>query len=72
MSKINEKIPVKYSENLAPFCPNCGSAEYMYNEDENENNFCGQCGTALNWEIWEDVEKGVLIDSKSNKIIRKL
>lgn len=30
-------------------CPNCGSGEYLYNEDGNRNSFCGQCGKALDW-----------------------
>lgn len=31
-------------------CPSCGSGEYLYNEDGNQNNFCGQCGQAIDWE----------------------
>lgn len=31
-------------------CPNCGSGEWLHNEDGNENNFCGQCGQAIDWE----------------------
>lgn len=31
-------------------CPNCGSGEYLYNQDEAENTFCGQCGQAILWE----------------------
>jgi hypothetical protein len=52
-----EKQPVLYSLTLAPHCPVCESGEYMYNEDGNENNFCGQCGCPLDWEnmIDEDV-----------------
>ena len=30
-------------------CPNCGSGEYLYNEDVAENSFCGQCGQAIDW-----------------------
>lgn len=30
-------------------CPNCGSGEYLYNEDGAENSFCGQCGQAIDW-----------------------
>lgn len=55
------KIPVKFAEGLAPFCPFCGSGEYMYNEDENENNFCGQCGTPLDWEHMENIETDEVI-----------
>ena len=31
-------------------CPNCGSGEYLHNQDEAENTFCGQCGQAIKWE----------------------
>ena len=30
-------------------CQNCKSGEYLYNEDGNRNNFCGQCGKAIDW-----------------------
>ena len=30
-------------------CPSCGSGEYLHNEDGNEQNFCGQCGQAIEW-----------------------
>ena len=30
-------------------CANCGSGEYLYNEDGVENTFCGQCGQAIDW-----------------------
>lgn len=29
--------------------PRCGSGEYLHNEDGNEQNFCGQCGQAIEW-----------------------
>ena len=49
---------VMYSSTVAPFCPVCGSGEWMYNEDGNENDYCGQCGTRLDWDnmINEDYE----------------
>lgn len=31
-------------------CPNRGSGEYLHNQDEAENTFCGQCGQAILWE----------------------
>lgn len=31
-------------------CPNCGSGEYLHNEDGNRNAFCGQCGQAIDWD----------------------
>lgn len=30
-------------------CPHCGSGEYLHNEDGNEQNYCGQCGQAIDW-----------------------
>lgn len=50
------KYPVQYADNLAPFCPVCGSAEYMENPDGNKNNYCGKCGALLDWENMEDVD----------------
>lgn len=49
-------LPVQSEEGFAPYCPVCGSGEYMYNEDGNENSYCGQCGTNLNWETTEEGE----------------
>ena len=31
-------------------CQRCGSGEYLYNEDRNKNNYCGQCGQKLVWQ----------------------
>lgn len=31
-------------------CPNCKSGEYLYNEDGNRNEYCGQCGKRVDWE----------------------
>lgn len=30
-------------------CQYCGSGEYLYNEDGNQNSYCGQCGTRIDW-----------------------
>ncbi len=43
------KLPVCYGGGIAPYCPTCGSGEYLHNEDGNKNDFCGQCGCALDW-----------------------
>jgi len=40
---------VVIEDGLAPYCPECGSGEWMKNEDEGLNNYCGQCGTKLDW-----------------------
>lgn len=37
-------------------CQYCGSGEYLYNEDGNHNNFCGQCGTRIDWPKDNDEE----------------
>lgn len=41
-------------------CPNCGSGEYLHNEDGNRCAFCGQCGQAIDWgkEQEADYEQG--------------
>lgn len=44
-----DKLPVCYGQGVDPYCPACGSGEYLHNEDGNENNFCGQCGCPLDW-----------------------
>lgn len=44
------KNPVCFGEGIAPYCPNCRSGEYLYNEDGNANNYCGQCGCKLDWD----------------------
>lgn len=35
-------------------CSNCGSGEYLHNEDGNENAFCGQCGSPISWTALEE------------------
>lgn len=44
-----DKLPVCCGQGIVPYCPACGSGEYLYNEDGNKNNYCGQCGCALDW-----------------------
>lgn len=31
-------------------CPCCGSGEYLHNQDENRNEYCGQCGQRIRWD----------------------
>ena len=50
----NIEDKVLEEEGVAPFCPCCGSGEYLYNEDENRNEYCGQCGIKLDWSDIED------------------
>lgn len=40
-------------------CANCGSGEYLHNEDGNEQRFCGQCGQAIDWHLqgWTKLHK---------------
>lgn len=44
-----DKLPVSFGKGISPYCPACGSGEYLHNEDGNENDFCGQCGCPLDW-----------------------
>lgn len=55
---LTRKYPVRYGNHIAPYCPVCRSSEYLHNEDSNENDYCGQCGTKLDWDnmINEDYE----------------
>lgn len=61
-----EKIPVKFADNLAPMCPRCGSAEYLHNEDGNRNDYCGQCGTPLDWEWMENEDTDEIVRRDKN------
>lgn len=64
-----DKIPVKFSGTIAPYCPQCGSGEYLTNEDGNQNEYCGQCGIHLDWEHAEneDTEQTENIKQSQNK-----
>lgn len=50
--KVEDKVLEE--EGVAPYCPNCGSGEYLHNPDINRNKYCGQCGTKLDWSDIED------------------
>lgn len=56
-----QRQPVIISETTAPRCPMCGSGEWMHNPDEAPNDYCGQCGTPLDWKhaYNEDTEETV-------------
>lgn len=43
------RSPFPDSDKSILACPNCGSGEYLHNQDEAENTFCGQCGQAIDW-----------------------
>lgn len=34
-------------------CPCCRSGEYLHNFDDNQNQYCGQCGQKIDWEVLE-------------------
>ena len=57
-----KKIPIKYGQGIALMCPRCGSAEYLHNEDGRQNDYCGQCGTRLDWERLENTDTGEIVD----------
>ena len=50
-AKLSEEKKVMYGQGVSPYCPICKSGEYLHNEDGNENNYCGQCGTRLDWDM---------------------
>lgn len=56
--KKTTRIPVSFGQGIAPYCPRCGSGEYLHNEDGNENNFCGQCGAPLDWSQMHNEDTG--------------
>lgn len=48
---LNKQIPKSpYIDFNILACPNCGSGEYLHNEDGNPQQYCGQCGQAIDWE----------------------
>lgn len=51
-----------FAEDGVIACQYCGSGEYLYNEDGNHNNFCGQCGTRIDWPENEDGWKSTNTD----------
>lgn len=53
LEKQVEKKPYPDDDNSILACPYCGSGEYLYNPDENENQYCGQCGQKIDWEVTE-------------------
>lgn len=42
-----------YDDGTCVHCESCGSGEWLVNQDENENNYCGQCGVKLEWPTLE-------------------
>ena len=51
ISALEKQIPKKPIEEqgISPRCPYCESANYLTNEDEEDNKFCGNCGQAIDW-----------------------
>ena len=44
------RSPYPYGDKNILACPNCGSGEYLHNQDEAENTCCGKCWQAIKWE----------------------
>ena len=40
------------------YCQRCRSGEYLHNEDGARNNFCGQCGQAIDWSAVDELISG--------------
>lgn len=38
-----------FAEDGIVSCQCCGSGEYLYNEDGNQNGYCGNCGARIDW-----------------------
>lgn len=55
--KAKKQYKVEEEETVASYCTNCRSGEYLYNEDGNRNNYCGQCGVGLDWSETESKEE---------------
>lgn len=53
LEKQVEKKPYPDDDNSILACPYCGSGEYLHNPDGNENQYCGQCGQKIDWEVTE-------------------
>lgn len=51
---IIKNIPKSPWDGNVLACPNCGSGKYLYNEDGNENEYCGLCGQRIDWSNEED------------------
>ncbi len=49
LEKQVEKRPYPDDDDSILACPYCGSGEYLHNPDENENQYCGQCGQKIDW-----------------------
>lgn len=47
--KLVPRAPYPDGDTSILACWNCGSGEYLYNEDGNRNAYCGQCGQRINW-----------------------
>ena len=61
-----------FAEDGIVACQNCGSGEYLYNEDENRNSYCGQCGTRIDWPEDEDGWKSTNTDLPKYGVLCKI
>ena len=57
LKPLKETIKVMHGQSAAPYCPICKSGEYLHNEDGDRNNYCGQCGNRLDWDMECEDEK---------------
>ena len=53
LEKQVEKRPYPDDDDSILACPYCRSGEYLHNPDGNENQYCGQCGQKIDWEVTE-------------------
>jgi len=36
-------------QGVSPYCSTCGTSSFLYNPDEEQNDYCGKCGVSLDW-----------------------
>lgn len=48
--KLVKKSPFPDGDKSIYACACCGSGEYLFNEDGNQNSYCGNCGQAIDWD----------------------
>lgn len=51
-----------FAEDGVIACQYCGSGEYLYNEDGNQNGYCGNCGARIDWPEENDGWKSTNIE----------
>lgn len=48
LKKQIPKKPIEEQE-ITLSCPHCENANFLTNKDKEKNNYCGNCGQAIDW-----------------------